>query len=245
MRGYVLGVVFARGGSKGLPRKNIRHLAGKPLIAYAIEAAKAAALIERVIVSTDDEEIARVARYYGAEVPFMRPAELALDDSPEWVAWQHAIQAVESEGNGRKVAILASVPTTSPLRSSADIDACVRALLEGDADAAITVTPTARNPYFNMVTLEGDYARLVIPMREAIHRRQDAPPVFDMTTVAYAARASFVQRARSLFEGKVRAIIVPAERALDIDTELDLKFAEFLLTGSAIGVQDACDRSGS
>ena len=225
-----LAVVPARGGSKGLPRKNLRPLAGKPLVAHAIEIALASRWIDRVVVSTDDGEIARVARQYGAEVPFMRPRELAADDAPEWLVWRHAIQEIEGADPAIKVDTFVCVPPTSPLRAVEDIDACIRLLEEGEADLVITVRPAERNPYFNMVTLdEKAYARLVIQAGQAIHRRQAAPQVFDITTVAYAANPEFVLRANSMFEGRVKAVVVPSERALDIDTELDLRFAEFLM----------------
>lgn len=224
MKPDVIGCIFARGGSKGVPRKNIRLLAGKPLLAYAIETALASRWIGRVVVSTDDAEIAAVARQYGAEVPFIRPAELARDDSPEWLAWQHAIRMLGD------MDIFVSVPPTSPLRAVGDVDACIEKLMESDADAVITVRLAERNPYFNMVTLDEDgYAQLVIPSGPKVHRRQEAPVVYDVTTVAYAARPEFVLRASSLFEGRLKAVVVPAERAIDIDTELDFKFAEFLL----------------
>lgn len=229
MKPYIVGVIFARGGSKGVRRKNIRLLAGKPLIAYAIEAARASELIGRVVVSTDDRRIADVARKYGAEVPFMRPLELARDDSPEWQAWQHAIRTLGS------MDVFVSIPPTSPLRSVDDLDACIRTIMESDADLAITVKPAERNPYFNMVVLDGEgYARLVLSDR-AVHQRQAALPIYDMTTVAYAARPEFILNANSIFEGKVKAVVVPEERALDIDTELDFKIAEFLLGHLSFG----------
>jgi N-acylneuraminate cytidylyltransferase len=228
---YVLGTIFARGGSKGIPRKNLKLLAGKPLIAYAIETARGCKLLDRLIVSTDDHEIAEVAKQYGAEVPFLRPAELARDDSPEWLAWQHAIHTLEVAPGAPKIDVLVSVPTTSPLRSVQDLEACIQLLLESDADAVITVTPTNRNPYFNMVVLDKDgCARVAVAAEKVLHRRQDAPPVYDMTTVAYAVRAQFVTQERELFAGRVKAVVVPPERAIDIDTELDLKIAQFLLT---------------
>lgn len=233
MKPYIVGFIFARGGSKGLPRKNIRPLAGKPLIAYAIETALASELIDRVIVSTDDKEIADVAQQYGAEVPFMRPQELARDDSPEWLAWQHAIRILEAIEDEPKMNVFVCVPPTSPLRAVEDVDACIQTLLESDADLVITVKPAERNPYFNMVVLdEAGYARLVIPPDQTTHRRQAALSVYDMTTVAYVARPEFVLSASSMFEGKIKAVIMPAERAVDIDTELDFKFAEFLLRRS-------------
>lgn len=230
MKPYIVAAIFARGGSKGVPRKNVRLLAGKPLIAYAVETALASRLIDRVILSTDDAEIANVAQQYGAEVPFMRPMELARDDSLEWLAWQHAVRTLKTTEGRPMMDVFVSIPPTSPLRIVEDVNNCIRALLENDADLVITVKPAERNPYYNMVVLDREgYARLVIPPDRTIHRRQTAPPVYDMTTVAYAARPEFVLNANSMFEGKVKAVIVPGERALDIDTELDFKFAEFLL----------------
>ncbi|UCC53876.1 MAG: acylneuraminate cytidylyltransferase family protein [Anaerolineaceae bacterium] len=234
MSNYVVGVIFARGGSKGIPRKNLRLLAGKPLIAYAINTALASNLIDRVVVSTDDREIAAVAQEYGAEIPFMRPAELAQDDSPEWLAWQHAIRELKLVGSGLKRNIFVCIPPTSPLRTVENVDACILELLETDADLVITVKPADRNPYFNMVMLDAEgCARLVIPVNKEFHHRQAAPQVYDMTTVAYAARPEFVLQAKSMFEGKVRTVVVPPEQAVDIDSELDFKLAEFLLSKSS------------
>jgi N-acylneuraminate cytidylyltransferase len=220
--------IFARGGSKGLPGKNVRPLRGRPLLAHAIVAARAARCVSKVVVSTDDAEIAAVARAWGAEVPFMRPAELASDESPEWLAWRHAL--TEMDRRAEPVEIFLSVPATAPLRQPIDIEACYDKLLTGGADVVITVTPAARSPYFNMVTLDrSGTAQLVIPPKGAISRRQDAPAVFDMTTVCYVARAPFVMSAGGIFEGRVAAVVVPPERAIDIDTELDLRIAEALL----------------
>jgi len=231
----VIALIPARGGSKSVPRKNIRLLAGKPLIAYSIETARASKLIERVVVSTDDAEIADVARRYGADVPFMRPAELAQDDSPEWLTWQHAVRTLQAaEAGGAAIDAFVCVSPTSPLRAVEDIDACIEMLLNSDADMVMTVSPSERNPYFNMVALdEAGSARVVIKPDRPIYRRQDAPRVYDITTVAYAFRPAFVLGTRSEFDGKVRAVVVPAERAVDIDTELDFAFAEFLLRRSS------------
>jgi N-acylneuraminate cytidylyltransferase len=224
-----LGCIFARGGSKGVPRKNLRLLGGKPLIAHAIAAARAARGVDRVIVSTDDEEIAAAARDHGAEVPFMRPAELAHDRAPEWLAWQHAIRTMGELEPDWTFDAFVSVPTTSPMRSSEDIEACLAVLRDGDADAVITVTPAARNPYFNMVKLDPDgRVSIVIDAAERAAGRQAAPEVFDITTVAYAARPEFVLTARGIFDGRVRAVVVPQERSLDIDTPYDFRIAELL-----------------
>ena len=221
--------IFARGGSKGVPQKNIRVLGGKPLIAWSIEHALAVKRIDRVIVSTDSEEIAAAAREYGAQVPFIRPAELACDDSPEWLAWRHALNFL-LESDGALPEAMVSVPATAPLRLPRDIENCLDEYEKGGADMVITVTDAHRSPYFNMVKTHCDgTVGLVIPPQSAIARRQDVPTVYDMATVAYVARPEFVVGHNGVFEGRVRAVHVPPERALDIDTLLDFQVAECLL----------------
>lgn len=225
----VVAFIFARGGSKGLPGKNIRPLAGKPLIAWAIEQARAVKRIRRVIVSTDSEDIAAAARERGAEVPFLRPAELARDDSPEWLAWRHAL-AYLKETVGALPEAMVSVPATAPLRLPLDIDNCLDEFGKGGADIVITVSEAHRNPWFNMVKASPDRTvELVIPPTGDITRRQDTPPIYDMATVAYVADPTFVLTHQSIFSGRVRAVPVPVERAIDIDTLLDFEIAEFLM----------------
>lgn len=221
--------IFARGGSKGVPGKNIKLLGGKPLIAHSIEVALACPGIETVIVSTDDPAIAAVAREHGAEVPFMRPSELATDAAPEWLAWRHAITWVQQDRG--EFDLFVSLPATSPFRSVGDVQGCIAALeQDSDADIAIAVKDADRSPYFNMVVLDAQgYAGLVIPPAGNITRRQDAPPVYDITTVAYAARPQFVLNANGLFEGRVKTVKVPAERSLDIDTPYDFMLAEAIV----------------
>ncbi|SBW09741.1 CMP-N-acetylneuraminic acid synthetase [uncultured Alphaproteobacteria bacterium] len=225
MSSRVVAFIFARGGSKGLPGKNLRLLAGKPLLTHAIDVAKAVPGIARVVVSTDDPMIAEAARGAGAEVPFLRPAGLATDTAPEWLAWQHAIRALREEGD--PVEVFLSLPTTAPLRRPVDVACCIDTLASGDADIVITVREAERNPYFNMVRRETD-GSVRLAVEGVYHRRQDAPPIFDITTVAYAARADFILSANRIFDGRVRAIVIPRERALDIDDAFDLAVAEAL-----------------
>ncbi len=221
--------IFARGGSKGLPGKNTRRLGGKPLIAWAIEHALSVKRIGRVIVSTDSEEIAAVARDFGAEVPFIRPTELARDDSPEWLAWRHALNYLR-ETTEVLPEVMVSVPTTAPLRLAVDIENCLDEYEKGDADIVITVTDAHRSPYFNMVKTNADgTVGLVNPPQSVIARRQDAPVVHDMATVCYVANAEFVMTHHATFEGRVKAVHVPIERAIDIDTLIDFQMAEFFL----------------
>lgn len=220
--------IFARGGSKGLPGKNVRLFCGKPLIAWSIEQALSVKRIKQVIVSTDSEEIAEISKSYGAKVPFLRPAELARDDSPEWLAWQHALSYL-ANGEGYIPEVMLSIPPTAPLRLIQDIEICLDEYEKGGADIVITVAEAHRSPYFNMVKLKMDgTVGLVHPLKSAITRRQDVPVVYDMTTVCYVANANFVMKHGGLFEGRVRVAQVPIERAIDIDTLLDFQIAEYL-----------------
>jgi len=225
----VIAFIFARGGSKGLPGKNIRPLNGKPLIAWSIEHAFAVNRIDRVIVSTDSIAITDIALHYGAEVPFIRPEELASDESPEWLAWRHALNyLIETEGKLPEVML--SIPATAPLRQPIDIENCLDEYERGCADVVITVTEARHSPYFNMVKLNDDGSvGLVSPPQSFIVRRQDAPVIYDMTTVCYVLNPKFVMNQQSIFSGVVKAVKVPTERALDIDTLLDFQVAESLL----------------
>jgi N-acylneuraminate cytidylyltransferase len=217
--------IFARGGSKGLPGKNIKEFGGIPLLAHGIRLANAMDRVERVYVSTDDAQIAAVATQYGAEV-IDRPAALATDTASEWMAWRHAIEHVRSRGLDFDTFL--SLPATSPLRNAQDIDNCLDAL-DADADVVITVTPAARSPYFNMVSTDADGLAHVVLGTAELKRRQDVPPVYDITTVAYVARPDFILSQDRLFAGRVRPVVVPKQRAVDIDDEYDFKVAQALL----------------
>jgi N-acylneuraminate cytidylyltransferase len=224
--------IFARGGSKGLPRKNIKLLAGKPLIQYSIETAKQVSGIDKIFVSTDDAEIASVAKSAGAII-IDRPAELAGDTSSEWLAWRHSINWV-NERYGEFSGFV-SLPATSPLRSVDDVQAAIKQRIEKNADICISVTPASRSPYFNMVKIDPDgEVALVNASHSKVFRRQDAPEVFDITTVVYATTPEFVMNHSGLFEGKVTSIEVPKSRAVDIDDIYDFKLAEAILTTQEI-----------
>jgi len=229
MSDHLTAFIFARGGSKGLPRKNIKVLAGKPLIAWAIETALKVSEVNRVVVSTEDPDIAHVAREFGAEVPFIRPKNLASDNASEWDAWRHALLTLRDiEGEFPNPFI--SVPTTAPLRLPDDIRACISTYNEGGADVVLAVTEAHRNPWFNMVTAKSDgTVRLVNEFSGFINRRQDAPCVRDITTVAYVANPHFILENNRIFDGIVKSISVPVERAIDIDNTLGFAIAEFLM----------------
>ncbi|PST87760.1 acylneuraminate cytidylyltransferase [Photobacterium iliopiscarium] len=219
--------IFARGGSKGLPGKNIKHLAGKPLLQYSIETAQNSPSIDNVFVSTDDDDIASVAVELGA-ILIKRPTELATDTSPEWLSWRHAV--TWAEDNYGKFDGFVSLPATSPLRSVEDVEAAIEKRNNIAADICISVTPASRSPYFNMVKeTEDGQVELVNKLEFDVTRRQDAPEVFDITTVVYATTPNFVLNHNGLFAGKVTSIVVPKVRAVDIDDIYDFRMAEAIL----------------
>ena len=218
--------IFARGGSKGVPGKNIKEICGKPLIAYPIEIAKEIESIEKIFVSTEDDNIATVAKEFGADI-IPRPHDLAQDDSPEWLAWQHAVKWLEEKGESFDIFV--SLPTTSPLRNKKDITQCLTSL-DKKTDVVVGVTEATRSPYFNMVRKDyNGFLKVFLGDDNKYTRRQETPAIFDITTVAYVSRPEFIANFTGIFDGKVKGVEIPAERALDIDTELDFEIAEFLM----------------
>ena len=220
--------IFAREGSRGVVGKNIKPFHGKPLIAWSIEQAITVSRVSRVCVSTDSKEIATISEKFGAHVPFLRPKHLATDNSPELLSWRHALSYMK-EQDGKFPDIFLSMPTTAPLRRIEDVELCIEKFDVGDADAVVTVTSSHRNPYFNMVKVdEYGQAEIVNAQKTNIARRQDAPDVFDIATVAYVASPKFVMTTDQLFDGKVKVVQIPVESAIDIDTPLDFELAEYL-----------------
>ncbi len=221
--------IFARGGSKGLPRKNSLPLAGKPLIAHAIDIGLESELIDKAFVSTDDPELADVARQYGAEVPFIRPADLATDSAPERLAWQHAVEWI-NQSDLPDMDAMVTLPPTAPLRTVEEVNQGIELFLAGGWDTVISVSRSDRHPSFNVVNVAADgQVGLVNPPEQAGARRQDFDPVYDIATAFYVTSPSFVMRTDSFWEGSVGAVEIPTEHAVDIDGELDFAFAAFLL----------------
>jgi CMP-N-acetylneuraminic acid synthetase len=218
--------VFARGGSKGVPGKNIRRFSGQPLLAYALDIAKKIHEVSSIFVSTEDLQIAKIARKWGAVV-IDRPVELAQDESSEWLAWQHAVDWVkEHHGDFER---FVSLPATSPLRNENDVQACLNAL-DDETDMVITTTETNRSPWFNMVRVgEDNHISLLFEGDKKFVRRQDVPKAYDMTTVAYVTRPSFIMLESGVLNGRTKAVMIPTERAIDIDTEFDWEIAEYLM----------------
>ena len=216
--------VFARGGSKGVPKKNVRKFFEKPLLVYSLESAKENKEISNIFVSTEDKEIAELSKKWGATV-IHRPVELAQDDSPEWSAWQHAVKwTIKNHGDFER---FISLPATSPLRNSKDIQVCLDAL-DSETDIVITINETNHSPWFNMVSFGDDgFVKRLRDGSKHFNRRQDVPKSYNVNTIAYVSRPSYILSNENLFYGKVKATIIPIERSIDIDTELDWEIAEF------------------
>lgn len=227
---YVLGSICARGGSKGVPRKNLRSLLGRPLIAYTIECARQCKDLDRVVISTDDEEIASVARSFGADVPFMRPPELAQDNSSKWDVFRHLVETIEKRENGR-VDILVDMDTGVPLRKPEDISACISLMAEDSSvDVIVTAYNADRNPYFNMVEVAGDgFAHVSKPVDPPITCRQAAPKAFGLSPAVYAIRREALWKYSHWAQSRMKIYELPRERAVDIDTEVDFLFVEYLM----------------
>lgn len=224
--------ICARGGSRGVPGKNIRPLAGHPLLAYTISSALTCPAVDRVIVSTDSDAVAEVARRYGAEVPFMRPASLAGDEAGKIPVLQHAVLALEAKGAG--IDVIVDLDPTCPLRTVDEIEACWRLVQTPDTDVVFTVTAARKNPYFNMVEIADGYAQLCkVPDRPVV-RRQDAPTVYEMNASIYAWRRQHLIDDGRLIGVRSRILEMPAERSHDIDLEIDFAFLEFLVASGRV-----------
>jgi CMP-N,N'-diacetyllegionaminic acid synthase len=210
----------------GVPRKNIRMLRGKPLIAYTIEQALACPLIDQVYVSTDDAEIMDVARQWGATVPFRRPDELSTSTAAKVPVIQHLVDHVV--GSGVDVSTVVDLDPTSPLRDVEDIAAAI-ALLDADTDAVITGYPADKNPYFNMVEAKPDgNIGLVKPLAAGVTSRQQAPKVYSMNASIYVWHTASLSK--GLWNGRTRIYEMPRERSIDIDSEIDFRLVEILMT---------------
>ena len=228
-----LGVIAARGGSKGFPGKNLRRLAGLPLIVHTILAAQQSRLLEEFLVTTDDPAIADTAREAGAPVPFLRPPDLATDDIPIWPAVLHATEQWEKTA-GRVADAVVLLQPTSPLRTAGDIDGCITRFRDSEADICSSVTATHDSPYFNMVEPvpgDPDLVRPCTPLMTDRSRRQEAPPVYAVNGAIYVIRRSVLQSLQNQFRvGRYVAYEMPRTRSVDIDGPDDLEFAEWLLS---------------
>jgi len=227
----VLGIVTARGGSKGLPGKNLKPLAGKPLIAYTIEAAQVSGVLDRLILSTDDGAIAEAGRALGCDVPFLRPADLARDDTPHLPVIQHAVRWMDEHAGYRPDAVMILQPT-SPLRQAEDISASIALLERWGADSVLSVSevPAHVHPMRTLRVDETGAAVLFVtggPVRQRINRRQDLPAAWVMNGAIYLCRAGVLFAGEpSLYGDRVVAYRMPARRGVSIDDAEDWAAAE-------------------
>jgi N-acylneuraminate cytidylyltransferase len=219
----VLAIIPARGGSKGVPRKNIKNLAGKPLIAWTIEEAKKSKYIDRLIISSDDLEIIEIARQWGCEAPFVRSMELAQDDTPGIDPIMHAI------GKLPHYDYVMVLQPTSPLRTSADIDLCMELCVEKRARACVSVTEPDKSPYW-MFTVDADgKMNQLIGTKAVISRRQDLPKVYAVNGALYIAETAHLLKTRTFLDDNATAFVMVQERSLDIDTDYDFWLCDMVL----------------
>ena len=213
----VLGVVPARGGSKSVPRKNIRMTAGKPLIAWTIEEAHKSKYLDRLVLSSEDQEIMEVASRYGCEVPFQRPAELALDDTPGMAPVLHALDELP----GYSYVVL--LQPTSPSRSVEDIDGCIARCENTHAKACVSVVKCQQHPYL-MFSADRNFAlQRLVPEATNFHRRQDYPDFFLLNGAVYVARSEWLRQSRTFLTDDTVGYEMSEERSLDIDEEEDFR----------------------
>jgi CMP-N-acetylneuraminic acid synthetase len=221
-----LALVVARGGSKSIPRKNLAPLAGKPLLAWTIEAAHVCETEVRIVVSTDDAEIADVARAARAEVPFMRPPELARDDTPSIDVVLHAVEQLASGGYYPDRVLL--LQPTSPLRAPDDIDAAFRLADERDATSVVSVCEARNHPWLTKRVTAGGLLEDFIA-HEPVVRRQDLEPAFALNGAVYLTRTGWLRSHRSFYSEPTHAYVMPAERSVDVDEPWDLELCELIL----------------
>ncbi|OGV46211.1 MAG: hypothetical protein A2017_12430 [Lentisphaerae bacterium GWF2_44_16] len=224
----IMGLITARGGSKGIPGKNIYIVAGKPLIAWTIEEAHKSRLMNKTIVSTDDSRILEVCREYGAEVPFMRPAELAGDKSSHLQVVEHAVRWVE-EHQGYKVDYVMLLQPTTPLRIAEDIDKAIKIAMEKKAEAVLSVSPFNFHPYYARTVSKEGIIKDFIKDREDFLFRQELPAAYVEDGSIYLIRRDVLFEQHSLMPSRIHAYMMPEERVLDIDTPWNMHLAGLIL----------------
>jgi CMP-N,N'-diacetyllegionaminic acid synthase len=226
----ILAVITARGGSKGLPGKNTKALVGRPLINYSIAAARAASGIDRIIVSTDATDIADIARLAGAEVPFMRPAELATDETPTIPVLTHVLEWLAEHESYAPDYLLLLQPT-SPLRTAADIEAAITIATDKNADGVVSVSEPSTHPFLTKRLADDGHLVEAFPQDPPITRRQDLPTFYALNGAIYLIRADVLLKKHTFYTEKTFPYIMPIERSWDIDTENDFLHCERLLAG--------------
>ena len=224
----IMGLITARGGSKGIPRKNLVPIAGKPLIAHTIKAASESGVANRIIISTDDEEIAEVSRNWGGEVPFMRPSELSGDLDTSFPVVVHAIQWLDIH-EGYKPDYVLLLQPTSPLRNASDIRKAVTIAFEKDADSVISVYEPKQHPSWMFELTDEDRFVDFDPEERELTRRQSLRPSYMLNGAIYLVKRNVILEQTHFYTDRTFALIMPAERSMDIDRIIDVQVAELLM----------------
>lgn len=226
----IVGIITARGGSRSVPKKNIAPVGGKPLIAWTIEAALQSRALDYVMVSTDDDEIADVARRYGVDVPFTRPAELARDDSSQIAVITHAMQWLESQQSWKPEYVMLLQPT-SPLRTTEDIQAAVDLALAKQGDSVVSVCSARHHPYIIVkITEDGTLADFMGGTPQYLdRRRQECPPAYALNGAIFLTRRRILLDQHTFYPARTFAYVMPPERSLDIDDPWDLHVANVMM----------------
>ena len=225
----ILGSICIRGGSKGVPKKNVKMLNGHPLLYYTIDCANHSSLLDDLVISSDDEAMLAIAQQLGAEKIIKRPDYLASDTSSKWDVFIHLVEEYEAS-TGKTVDYLVDLDVTVPLREPKHIEGAIQMMLNNDTDVVITGYEPERNPYFNMMELtDGKYATMVKKSDKPIVRRQDAPVVFSLTPAVYVVKKEALYQFKHWSEARCMIYEIPRQNAVDIDTEFDFKLVEFLM----------------
>jgi len=225
----VLVLIPARGGSKGLTRKNIKQLLGKPLIAWTIEQSLESKYLDRVIVSTEDKEIAEVSKKYGAEVPFMRPRELATDEAKGIDVILHAIDWLNENDKQKQYNLIMLLQPTSPLRATEDIDKAIEFLFLKEAKAIVSVCEVDHHPLWANTLPEDGCMKDFIRKEIMNKNRQELPVFYRLNGAIYLAYCNYIKERKSFFGEETFAYIMPKNRSVDIDSNLDFKLAGLLM----------------
>lgn len=223
---FFIGVVFARGNSKGIKNKNLLKFKNLTLVEHSVKQGYQTKLLKKVYISSDSKKIINNAKKQKAIVPFIRPKLLSTDTSPEILSWRHFIKYLYK--NDIRPKYIVSIPTTSPLRKVSDITKSMLLAKKKKYDIVFTLTKSSKNPYFNMVILKNKKIQL-LKNKKKLFRRQEGPEFFDICTICYIFKPEYILKTKNLFSGKVGFVNIPKKRSVDIDDELDYKFVNFLL----------------
>lgn len=219
----ILALIPARGGSKGVPRKNVKILGGKPLIAWTIEAANQSKYIDRVILSSEDEEIIEVAKKWGCDVPFIRPKKLSQDDTPSMEVILHAIEQVK----GYDYVVL--LQPTSPFRTTEDIDKCIEKCIENNQKSCVSIVEVSENPYWMYTVTENEVLNPLIDNYGKYYQRQKLPKTYILNGAVYVASIEWLKQSKSFLSKNTISVEMTKEKSIDIDTMLDFKVASLLI----------------